>query len=108
MTLVPTMRVPKTTSCWPSRCLTWKSKLSFLLTLRRKGYISAHDLKEVFELLGETVNEEELQSKSLSPNPCSDGQNCEPEVWGPHNLQGLRRLLLQSRLKEKSVGSAPF
>ena len=30
----------------------------------RKGYINASDLKCVFHLLGETVSDEEIQSKS--------------------------------------------
>lgn len=34
-----------------------------VLNLYRKGYISASDLKCVFSLLGETVSDEEIQSK---------------------------------------------
>ena len=30
----------------------------------RKGYINADDLKSVFEILGETVQEDEINSKS--------------------------------------------
>lgn len=43
-----------------SPCLTWKSKAGLTV---RKGYICGADLKDVFELFGETVSEEELQSK---------------------------------------------
>ena len=32
-------------------------------TSNRKGYISATDLKSVFQLLGESVSDEEIQSK---------------------------------------------
>ena len=40
-----------------------------LSLLNRKGYISAQDLKCVFSLLGETVSDEEIQSK-LSCDHC--------------------------------------
>jgi Ca2+-binding EF-hand superfamily protein len=36
------------------------------LIANRKGYINSEDLKEVFKLLGETVTDEEVNSKDES------------------------------------------
>lgn len=38
-----------------------------ILVSCRKGYINSEDLKEVFKLLGETVTDEEVNSKFLTP-----------------------------------------
>ena len=38
-----------------------------ILVSSRKGYINSEDLKEVFKLLGETVTDEEVNSKFLTP-----------------------------------------
>jgi Ca2+-binding EF-hand superfamily protein len=39
--------------------------MSLLLIFYRKGYINNEDLKEVFRLLGETVSDEEVNSKFI-------------------------------------------
>ena len=36
--------------------------LNNLILFYRKGYISTEDLKEVFEILGESVNDEEINT----------------------------------------------
>ena len=78
--LAQIQRTPRTTSSLLSPCSIGKSKLlvphegssslidrsSSYLILRaycRKGYISSEDLKVVFQLLDETVSDEELHSK---------------------------------------------
>ncbi len=53
----------RTTSFMPSLCLTGRSKIKFIIIANRKGYINSEDLKEVFKLLGETVTDEEVNSK---------------------------------------------
>jgi len=63
-------------------------------------------LKEVFELLGENVNTDELQSKAPLQS-CnvwiSDDKNSELEIKRPDNVQRLRGLLLQNRLIKSVV-----
>ncbi len=46
-----------------SLCLIAKSNCNYLKSIYRKGYINNEDLKEVFKLLGETVTDDEVNSK---------------------------------------------
>lgn len=56
----------KTIWYWHSVCLIDKSKLYLrffiLLLIFRKGFISANDLKNVFEILGEYITDEEVNT----------------------------------------------
>jgi Ca2+-binding EF-hand superfamily protein len=46
-----------------SLCLIAKSNFNNKTSIYRKGYINNEDLKEVFKLLGETVTDDEVNSK---------------------------------------------
>lgn len=56
----------KTIWYWHLACLIDKSKLYLhffiLLLIFRKGFISANDLKNVFEILGEYITDEEVNT----------------------------------------------
>lgn len=65
---------------------------------KKKGYINTDDLKEVFSILGETVSDDEVNSKVFGLTGNSDDQNSGGEVERQDQLQGVRRFLLQGRL----------
>ena len=54
----------KTISFLPSQCLIDRSKFIFETNcfICRKGYISTDDLKEVFEILGESITDDEVNT----------------------------------------------
>ncbi len=51
-----------------SQCSIAKSNSFFLRTYNRRGYITTEDLKEVFTLLGESVTDDEVNSKIIILN----------------------------------------
>jgi Ca2+-binding EF-hand superfamily protein len=58
-----------------SLCSIVKSNDTFSYNYFRKGYINNEDLKEVFKLLGETVTDDEVNSKTSILTYCSNDKD---------------------------------
>lgn len=58
-----------------SLCSIVKSNDTFSYNYFRKGYINNEDLKEVFKLLGETVTDDEVNSKIFIYTYCSNDKD---------------------------------